>query len=129
MRRIIIRPKDVSALSLIAQEPSSTKSLVNGLSREAKPIGVALTSRGRTGRSAGRQVEIAARYLRDWAGSGRIRFDAPGTKYYGKIHATTSHIYKSAKTGKIVSAKYAKAHPATTFRERIVRKTPVHKKH
>jgi hypothetical protein len=121
MRRIIVRPKDVSALSLIAQQPRSTKSLVKGLSLEAMPIGVALTSRHRTaGRS---QVEIAARYLRNWAGTKRVEFNASRLPA-----AKTSHIYKSAKTGRIVSVKYAKSHPATTFRERIVREKSATKK-
>jgi hypothetical protein len=80
MPRIILQPKDISALSLIAQRPTKSRALVNGLSETARPIGLALTGRAlppNGGRKSKSAIETA-RYLHKWGGAkGELRVVAP----------------------------------------------------
>jgi hypothetical protein len=59
MPRIIIKPKDISALSIIAQNPEGNADLVKNLSASAKPIGQALTRKKRRGRRQGKAATVA----------------------------------------------------------------------
>lgn len=71
MASTIIRPKDLSALSLIAHRPGKSRALVERLSKEARPIGLALTGRalpGKASSSTKRAIETA-RYLYRWGGA------------------------------------------------------------
>src|SRR5438045_3489208 len=67
MPATIIRPKDMSALGLIAQRPSQSKSLVHSLSSNAKAVGWALTT-GKQKSTSSQKVLRTAAYLRKWAG-------------------------------------------------------------
>ena len=70
MSATLIRPKDVSALGLIAQRPAKTESraLVNGLSPKAKALGRALTGRARHAHKS--NIVETVTYLHEWAGGG-----------------------------------------------------------
>jgi hypothetical protein len=80
MPATLIHPKDVSALGLIAQRPAKTESraLVNGLSRNAKPIGRALT--GHASQRHKRNIVETVTYLHEWAGGGNEIAVSNGTR-------------------------------------------------
>jgi len=70
MPRIIIHPKDVSALGLIAQRPSRHQALAKKLSKDAREIAYVLGGRTprRAASSRSRNIVKTAEYLSKWAG-------------------------------------------------------------
>lgn len=70
MPRIIIHPKDVSALGLIAQQPARHEALSKNLSKDARKIAYVLGGRLRRRKRSGytRQIVATAEYLSKWAG-------------------------------------------------------------